>query len=42
MMLFHLVDGDLKIRMLNAYLISQYRKRIALKNGINLKPLSDV
>ena len=37
--LFHLVDGDLKIRMLNAILISQYRKRIALKNGINLKPL---
>ena len=37
--LFHLVDGDLKIRMLNAILISQYRKRIALKNGVNLKPL---
>ena len=37
--LFHLVDGDLKVRMLNAILISQYRKKIALKNGINLKPL---
>ncbi len=37
--LFHLVDGDLKIRMLNAILISQYRKKIALKNGVNLKPL---
>jgi len=37
--LFHLVDGDLKNRMLNAILISQYRKRIALKNGVNLKPL---
>ena len=37
--LFRLVDGDLKIRMLNAILISQYRKRIALKNGVNLKPL---
>ena len=29
--LFHLVDGDLKVRMLNAILISQYRKKIALK-----------
>ena len=37
--LFHLVDGDLKVRMLNAILISQYRKKIALKNGVNLKPL---
>ena len=37
--LFHLVDGDLKVRMLNSILISQYRKRIALKNGVNLKPL---
>ena len=37
--LFHLVEGDLKIRMLNAILISQYRKKIALKNGVNLKPL---
>ena len=37
--LFHLVDGNLKVRMLNAILISQYRKRIALKNGVNLKPL---
>ena len=37
--LFHLVDGDLKVRMLNAILISQYRKKITLKNGVNLKPL---
>ena len=37
--LFHLVDGDLKVRMLNAILISQYRKKIALKNDVNLKPL---
>ena len=37
--LFHLVDGNLKVRMLNAILISQYRKKIALKNGVNLKPL---
>lgn len=37
--LFHLVDGELKVRMLNAILISQYRKKIALKNGVNLKPL---
>lgn len=37
--LFHLVDGDVNHRMLQAILISQYRKKIALKNGINLKPL---
>lgn len=37
--LFHLVDGDINHRMLQAILISQYRKKIALKNGINLKPL---
>lgn len=37
--LFHLVDGDTKTRMLQAIIISQYRKKVALKNGINLKPL---
>lgn len=37
--LFHLVDGDIHYRMLQAIMISQYRKKIALKNGINLKPL---
>ncbi len=37
--LFHLVDGDVDHRMLQAIIISQYRKKIALKNGINLKPL---
>ena len=37
--LFHLVDGDINHRMLQAILISQYRKKIALKNAINLKPL---
>ncbi|MBS4761345.1 DEAD/DEAH box helicase family protein [Carnobacteriaceae bacterium zg-ZUI252] len=37
--LFHLVDGEVNNRMLQAILISQYRKKIALKNGINLKPL---
>lgn len=37
--LFHLVDGEVKNRMIQAILISQYRKKIALKNGINLKPL---
>ncbi|KXT85395.1 DEAD/DEAH box helicase family protein [Streptococcus oralis] len=37
--LFHLVDNDLPTRMLQAILISQYRKKIALKYGINLKPL---
>ncbi|WGN88629.1 DEAD/DEAH box helicase family protein [Ligilactobacillus faecis] len=37
--LFHLVDGDANNRMLQAILISQYRKKIALKNNINLKPL---
>lgn len=37
--LFHLVDGEVNNRMLQAIIISQYRKRIALKNGINLKPL---
>lgn len=37
--LFHLVDGEINNRMLQAIIISQYRKKIALKNGINLKPL---
>lgn len=37
--LFHLVDGNVNYRMLQAILISQYRKKIALKNDINLKPL---
>ncbi|MGU8019308.1 DEAD/DEAH box helicase family protein [Streptococcus suis] len=37
--LFHLVDGDVNHRMLQAIIISQYRKKIALRNGINLKPL---
>jgi type III restriction enzyme len=37
--LFHLVDGEVKNRMLQAIIISKYRKKIALKNGINLKPL---
>ena len=37
--LFHLVDSDLETRMLQAIIISQYRKKIALKNNINLKPL---
>ncbi|WP_373712839.1 DEAD/DEAH box helicase family protein [Streptococcus sp.] len=37
--LFHLVDGDVNHRMLQAIIISQYRKKIALKNEINLKPL---
>ncbi|WP_080786483.1 DEAD/DEAH box helicase family protein [Bacillus thuringiensis] len=37
--LFHLVDNEMDVRMLQAILISQYRKKIALKNGINLKPL---
>ncbi|HEL2738042.1 TPA: DEAD/DEAH box helicase family protein [Streptococcus suis] len=37
--LFHLVDGEVNNRLLQAIIISQYRKKIALKNGINLKPL---
>lgn len=37
--LFHLVDGSMNNRMLQAILISQFRKKVALKNGINLKPL---
>ena len=37
--LFHLVDGEINNRLLQAIIISQYRKKIALKNGINLKPL---
>ena len=37
--LFHLVDGNVNNRMLQAILISQFRKKISLNNGINLKPL---
>ena len=37
--LFHLVDSDIRVRMLQAIIISQYRKKIALQNGIFLKPL---
>lgn len=37
--LFHLVDDDIKIRMLQAIIISQYRRKIASKHGIFLKPL---
>ena len=37
--LFHLVDSDIETRMLQAIIISQFRKKMALKNGINLKPL---
>lgn len=37
--LFHLVDSDIETRMLQAIIISQFRKKIALENGINLKPL---
>ncbi|MEW4353300.1 DEAD/DEAH box helicase family protein [Streptococcus pneumoniae] len=37
--LFHLVDSNLRVRMLQAIIISQYRKKIALKHNIFLKPL---
>ena len=37
--LFHLVDSDIETRMFQAIIISQLRKKIALKHGINLKPL---
>lgn len=37
--MFHLVNNEVDIRMLQALIISQYRKKIALKNNINLKPL---
>lgn len=37
--LFHLVDSDIRTRMIQAIIISQYRKKIALKNDIFLKPL---
>lgn len=37
--LFHLVDNELPTRMLQSIIISQYRKKISLKHGINLKPL---
>lgn len=37
--LFHLVNNEVEVRMLQAIIISQFRKKVALKNGINLKPL---
>lgn len=37
--LFHLVDSSIQTRMLQAIIISQFRKKVALKNGIYLKPL---
>lgn len=37
--LFHLVDSDTNNRMLQGIIISQYRKKVALKNGLNIKPL---
>ena len=37
--LFHLVDSDVRVRMLQAIIISQFRKKIALEHGIFLKPL---
>lgn len=37
--LFHLVNSEVDVRMLQAIIISQFRKKVALKNGINLKPL---
>ena len=37
-MIYH-VDSDLKSRMLQAIVISQYRKKVALRNGIYLKPV---
>lgn len=37
--LFHLVDSDTNNRMLQGIIISQYRKKVALKNDLNIKPL---
>lgn len=37
--LFHLVDSNTNNRMLQGIIISQYRKKVALKNGLNIKPL---
>lgn len=37
--LFHLVDSDTNNRILQGIIISQYRKKVALKNGLNIKPL---
>ena len=37
-MIYH-VDSDLKSRMLQAIVISQYRKKVALRNGVYLKPV---
>lgn len=37
--LIYYVDSDIKTRMLQATIISQYRKKVALRNGIWLKPV---
>lgn len=37
-LIYH-VDSDSEIRMLQAIIISQYRKKVALRNGIWLKPV---
>lgn len=37
-MIYH-VDSDIESRMLQAIIISQYRKKVALRNGIWLKPV---
>lgn len=37
-MIYH-VDSDLRSRMLQAIIISQYRKKVALRHGIFLKPV---
>lgn len=37
--LFHLVNSDTNNRLLHGIIISQYRKKVALKNGLNIKPL---
>lgn len=37
--LFHLVNSDTNNRLLHGIIISQYRRKVALKNGLNIKPL---
>ena len=37
--LFHLVNSDINSRMLQGIIISQYRKKVALNHGLNIKPL---
>jgi len=37
-LIYH-VDADINARMLQAIIISQYRKKVALKNGVLLKPV---